>query len=99
MGKMFGMMLPDNSKKLKMSKMNMNGLGTSMMRSRMKSKGVDSLELMISQALEAGVKLVACQMSMDMMGVDEKELIDGVVVGGVATYLQEADKSNMNLFI
>ena len=99
MAKMFGLMLPKWSKKLKLSKMNMGGLGSIMMRMRMKSKNVDSLEDMIELALKNGVELVACQMSMDVMGVRKEELIDGVKIGGVATYLEETEKSNLNLFI
>lgn len=99
MGKMFGLMLPKWSKKLKLSKMNMGGLGSIMMRMRMKSKNVDSLEEMIEIALKNGVDIVACQMSMDIMGIKKEELIDGVKIGGVATYLEETEKSNLNLFI
>ncbi len=99
MGKMFGMMLPKYSKKLTLSKMNMGGMGTVMMRGRMKAKQVDSLETMINQALENGVKFIACQMSMDVMGVKKEELMDQVEIGGVASYLEEADKSSHNLFI
>jgi len=99
MGKMFGLMLPKWSKKLKLSKLNMLGMGTSIMRMRMKQKNVDSLENMIEIALKNNIDLVACQMSMDMMGIKKEELIDGVKVGGVATYLEESEKSNLNLFI
>ena len=99
LGSMFSGMLPNNSKKLKMSKLNMAGLGTAMMRMRMKDKNVDSLEIMIQTAISNGVELIACQMSMDMMGVKKEELIDGVRIGGVATYLEEAEKSNLNLFV
>ncbi|HOL56138.1 MAG TPA: FAD-dependent oxidoreductase [Spirochaetota bacterium] len=99
MGKMFGLMLPKWSKKLKLSKMNMGGLGTLMMRMRMKQKNIDSLEEMIELALKNNIELVACQMSMDVMGVKKEELIDGVKIGGVATYLEETEKSNLNLFI
>jgi peroxiredoxin family protein len=74
-------------------------MGPKMMRKRMKDKNVDSIETMIKQAIKAGVKLIACQMSMDVMGVDASELIDGVSIGGVATYLEAAEKSNVNLFI
>ncbi len=99
MGKMFGKMMPSNAGKLKLSKMNMMGMGSVMMKKRMLSKKVDSIEDMIQTALDNGVKMIACQMSMDVMGVDKDELIDGVEIGGVATYLEEADKSNLNLFI
>ena len=99
MGRMFGFMLPKSSKGLGLSKMNFAGMGPKMMRFRMKQKQVDSLESMIQSALEAGVKLVACQMSMDVMGVKQEELIEGVEIGGVATYLAEASRSQVNLFI
>ena len=99
MGFMFGKMLSKSSKDLKMSKLNMGGMGTMMMRGRMKSKNVESLEIMIQTAIKSGVELIACQMSMDMMGVKKEELFDGVRIGGVATYLEEAEKANLNLFI
>ncbi len=99
MGSMFGMMLPKSSKKLSLSKLNMSGMGTSMMRMRMKSKNVDSLEDMINIAIFNKINLVACQMSMDMMGINKEELFDEVKIGGVASYLEEAEKSNVNLFI
>lgn len=99
LGGMFGFMMPGSSKELKLSKMNMNGMGTSMMRGRMKAKNIDSLETMIESAVQNGVKLIACQMSMDMMGVSKEELIDGVEIGGVANYLEHAEESNLNLFV
>ena len=98
-GRMFGMMLPGSSRKLKLSKMNMCGIGAGMMRNLMKRKGVSSLEELRSQAIEAGVEFIACQMSMDVMGVKREELLDCVTVGGVATYMERADKANVNLFI
>ena len=82
MEKMFGMMLPRGPQKLKLSKMNMGGMGTAMMKGIMKDKNID-----------------ACSMSMDVMGIREEELIDGVEIGGVGTYLGEAEESNVNLFI
>jgi peroxiredoxin family protein/rhodanese-related sulfurtransferase/TusA-related sulfurtransferase len=99
MGKMFGMMLPKSSQGLGLSKINFAGMGPLMMRKRMKDKNVDSLEMMIMQAKRAGVQMIACQMSMDIMGVDAEELIEGVTIGGVASYLEEAEQSNLNLFI
>lgn len=98
-GKMFGMMLPSSSLKLKLSKMNMFGLGSRMMRFLMKRKGIDSLESLRSQALAQGVEFIACQMSMDMMGIQREELMNDVTIGGVATYMERADKANVNLFI
>lgn len=99
MGKMFGMMMPKGAGSLGLSKINFAGMGPMMMKKRMKDKNVDSLEMMIMQAKRAGVQMIACQMSMDIMGVDASELIDGVTIGGVATYLEEAEQSNLNLFI
>lgn len=97
--KMFGAMLPRGSRKLKLSKMNMGGMGTMMMRKIMNDKNIDSLEDMMKNAMEAGVKIIACSMSMDVMGIRKEELIDGVEIGGVGTYLGDAEESNVNLFI
>ncbi|WP_329903917.1 FAD-dependent oxidoreductase [Porphyromonas pogonae] len=99
MDKMFGFMMPKSSLALKLSKMNMLGMGTKMMRNVMQRKHIDSLESLIMQAKASGVEFIACQMSMDVMGVKEVELMDGVEVAGVATYMQRADQSNLNLFI
>ena len=98
-GKMFGMMLPSSSRKLKLSKMSMGGIGGKMMRYIMNKKGIDSLESLRQQALENGVEFIACQMSMDVMGVGQEELLDEVTLGGVATYMERADNANVNLFI
>ena len=98
-GKMFGMMLPGSSMSLKLSKMSMGGIGGRMMRYIMHRKGIDSLESLRDQALENGVEFIACQMSMDVMGVKREELLDEVTVGGVATYMERADNANINLFI
>ena len=99
LGKMFSMMLPSDSKKLKLSQMNMGGMGRRMMRHIMKSKNIDSLESLRRQALFNGVEFIACQMSMDVMGVTEEELLPEVTLGGVATYMERADQANGNLFI
>ena len=98
-GKMFGLMLPSDSRKLKLSKLNMLGIGAKLMRHLMKQKGVDSLESLRQQALDNGVEFIACQMSMDVMGVKREELLDEVSIGGVATYMNRADEANVNLFI
>ena len=98
-GKMFGMMLPSDSRKLKLSKMNMGGIGSKMMRYVMKQKGVDSLESLRQQAIANGVEFIACQMSMEVMGIKREELLDCVTIGGVATYMDRAGEANMNLFI
>lgn len=97
--KMFGKMMPRGSQKLKLSKMNMGGMGTAMMKKVMKDKNVESLEELMKHAMDSGIKLVACTMSMDIMGITKEELLDGVEYAGVATYLGDAEESNVNLFI
>ena len=99
MDSMFGFMMPRGSKKLKLSNMNMMGIGTKMIRTVMKNKNVTSLEDLIKAAIDNGIEIVACQMSMDVMGITKEELIDGVKIGGVGYYLGEAEDSNVNLFI
>lgn len=99
MSRMFGMMMPSRSEKLHLSKMSFFGLGDRMMRNIMKKKGIDSLESLRNQALENGVEFIACQMSMDVMGIRKEELLDQVSVGGVATYMEKAENANVNLFI
>ncbi|MBZ9633971.1 CoA-disulfide reductase [Clostridium sp. FP1] len=96
---MFGFMMPRGSKKLKLSQMNMMGLGSKMIRLVMKNKNISSLEDLIKSAMDSGVEIVACSMSMDVMGIMQEELIDGVKIGGVGYYLGEAEDSNVNLFI
>jgi peroxiredoxin family protein len=101
MGKMFGAMLPKGTGAVKLSKMNMGGMGTAMMKSLMKKKNVASLEEMIALAEELGVRIYVCEMSMDLMGFTRDEFIDykGLGFAGVATYLQEAQNSKVQLFI
>ncbi|WP_230399545.1 CoA-disulfide reductase [Novisyntrophococcus fermenticellae] len=99
MDKMFGFMTPKGSKKLKLSRLNMGGMGTAMMKKVMKDKNVDSLEALMQQAMKSGIRLVACTMSMDIMGITKEELLEGVEYAGVATYLGAAEESNVNLFI
>ena len=96
---MFGAMMPRGTKKLTLSKMNMMGMGSAMMKGIMKKKNVASLDELIEQAKKNGVKLVACTMSMDVMGIHKEELIDGVDLAGVASYLAAAENSDTNLFI
>jgi len=98
-GKMFGWMLPGHSGKLTLSKLNMLGIGSKMMRYIMKQKRIDSLESLMQQAIDGGVEMIACTMSMDVMGVKREELLDNVQLGGVAAYLERAEEANMNLFI
>jgi NADPH-dependent 2,4-dienoyl-CoA reductase/sulfur reductase-like enzyme/peroxiredoxin family protein/rhodanese-related sulfurtransferase/TusA-related sulfurtransferase len=97
--RMFGMMMPRGSTRLGLSRMNMGGMGPKLIRMVMGQKKIASLESMVSQARTLGVTLMACQMSMDVMGIKKEELLDGVEVGGVATYLAAAEESNVNLFI
>ena len=97
--KMFAMMLPKNSEDLPVSKMNFFGIGAKMIRSIMRKKNIMSLEELIKKAIDSGVNITACTMSMDVMGINKEELIDGINYGGVGQYLGEAEKSNNNLFI
>ncbi|WP_252312930.1 DsrE/DsrF/DrsH-like family protein [Sinobaca sp. H24] len=99
MEKMFGKMMPRGPEKLAMSKMNFGGMGPKMMKKMMKNHNVSSLKEMIEMAQDLDVKMVACTMSMDVMGLKEEELIDGLDYAGVASYLAEAEESNINLFI
>ena len=99
MNKMFAAMLPKGTTKLKLSKLHFFGMGSMMIRSIMKKNNIDSLEVMMQQAQAAGVKMIACNMSMDLMGITNDELIDGVEHGGVASFLGAAEDSNMSLFI
>ena len=97
--KMFGVMMPRGTTKLGLSRMNMGGAGAKMIRWVMKKNGISSLEELIDSAKEHGVRLVACQMSMDIMGIRKEELIDGVDLGGVSTFLGSGEQSDMSLFI
>ena len=97
--KMFGAMLPRGTTKLGLSRMNMGGAGAKMIRGIMKQKGISSLEELIDSAKAHGVRIVACQMSMDIMGIHQEELIDGVELGGVATFIGSGETSDMSLFI
>lgn len=99
LGKLFAAMMPRGAGKLGLSKMNFAGAGAAMIKGVMKKNGVSSLEALIQQAIAGGARILACQMSMDVMGIQKEELIDGVEVGGVAAMLHDSDNSNMNLFI
>ncbi len=96
---MFGLMMPKGADKLTLSKMNMGGAGSLMMKWVMKQKNVSTLGELIEQAQKSGVKFIACNMSMDVMGIKPEELIDGVEIGGVAKYIHESSSANSNLFI
>ena len=101
MGKMFGFMLPKGRNAIKLSKMNMAGMGTAMMKSLMKKKNVASLDEMLEMAAELGVKIYVCEMSMSLMGFKREELIDypNLEYVGVATFLEQAKNSKVQLFI
>jgi peroxiredoxin family protein len=99
--KMFGMMLPRGSSRLKLSQMNMCGAGTAMIRGIMKKHKVASLEEMLKTAGELGVEINICEMSMNLMGFKREEMIDypNMTVCGVGTYLSDAQESKIQLFI
>lgn len=97
--RLFGWMMPRGAAKLGLSKMNFAGMGAAMMRGIMRKKNVSALPELIESAQAMGVRMIACTMSMDVMGIKEEELIDGIEFAGVATYLGEADQANVNLFI
>jgi peroxiredoxin family protein len=92
-------MMPRGSRKLKLSNMNMLGMGGKMIRMVMKNKNIASLEELIQAAIDNGIEIVACQMSMDVMGLKKEELLEGIKIGGVGYYLGEAEDSNVNLFV
>ena len=101
MGKMFGTMLPKGTGDVKLSKMNMGGMGTAMMKSLMKKKNVATLEQMLEMAEELEVKIFVCEMSMDLMGFKREEMIEykDLTFCGVAKFLEEANNSRITLFI
>jgi peroxiredoxin family protein len=101
MGKMFGAMLPKGACEVKLSKMNMAGMGTAMMKSLMKKKNVASVEQMLELAAEMGVRIYICEMSMDLMGFKRDEMIEypNLTFCGVAKFLEEAQNSKVQLFI
>ncbi len=95
----FSMLLPGGPEKLGLSRFNFGGLGQKMMKKVMKSENVMPISELLATAREQGIKMIACTMSMDVMGIRAEELIDGIEYAGVATYLGEADEGNVNLFI
>jgi len=99
LSKMFGMMMPRGAKKLALSKMHMMGMGTAMMKYVMNSKNVDSLPALIKQAQEMNIHFVACDMAMNVMGISQEELLDGVETAGVANFAALAEQSGTTLFI
>jgi peroxiredoxin family protein len=97
--RMMALMSPGSSKSLPVSKMNYFGVGAKMLRSMMKAKNVNSLEEMISVARELGVRMIACEMSRDVLGIKESELVAGLECGGVASFLADSLKSRTSLFL
>jgi NADPH-dependent 2,4-dienoyl-CoA reductase/sulfur reductase-like enzyme/peroxiredoxin family protein/rhodanese-related sulfurtransferase/TusA-related sulfurtransferase len=97
--KMFGAMMPKGSKKLPLSNMNMFGMGPAMIKGIMKKKKVDDIDTMIKKAQNAGVHMIACTMSMDLMGIRKEELIDGVDYAGVGTYIASNENVGTTLFV
>ena len=96
---MFAKMMPRGASKFGLSKMNFAGLGAPLMRKVMKDEGVMSIPELLDAARDQGVKLIACAMTMDVLGLKKEELFDGIEYAGVASYLSEADEANVNLFI
>jgi peroxiredoxin family protein len=101
MEKMFGFMLPRGTGKLKLSQMNMAGMGTSMIKGIMKKHKVASLEEMFRTAGELGIEINICEMSMNLMGFKKEEMINfpQMTICGVATFLSDAQESKIQLFI
>ena len=93
------LMTPASSEELGTSRMNYFGLGAVMLRKMMKDKQIASLEELIAIARDLDVKIIACTMSMDAMGVSKEELVEGLTYGGVATYMADAVRSRVTLFI
>ena len=97
--KMMALMSPSSSRQLPVSQMNYFGVGAKMLRTMMRDKKVASLEEMMEMAREMGVKMLACEMSRDVMGISDEELIDGLEPAGVGSFLGESLRSRTNLFI
>ncbi|MEW9700908.1 DsrE/DsrF/DrsH-like family protein [Paenibacillus sp. SI8] len=97
--KMFGKMMPRGAEKLGLSKMNFGGMGPKMIKHVMKKHNALSLPQLIELAQEQGVKLIACTMTMDLLGLQQEELLDGIQYAGVAAYLGDAADAKVNLFI
>jgi peroxiredoxin family protein/TusA-related sulfurtransferase len=97
--KLFAGMMPAGADKLTLSKMHMMGAGTAMIKSTMKKNGVHTLPELMESAMAGGARVIGCTMTMDLLGIAESDLIDGVELGGVATFLGEAAESTTTLFI
>jgi peroxiredoxin family protein len=99
MDKLFAGMMPAGADKLTLSQMHMMGAGTAMIKKTMKKNGVHSLPELMESAMAGGARVIGCTMTMDLLGIAESDLIDGVELGGVATFLGEAAESTTTLFI
>ena len=99
LSRMFSFMMPCGAKKLALSKMHMMGMGTGMMKHVMKQKGVATLPELIAQAQGMGVEFLACEMAMNVMGIQEEELIEGIEIAGVANFAALSEQSTTTLFI
>jgi peroxiredoxin family protein/TusA-related sulfurtransferase len=97
--RMFGMMMPSGPEKLPLSQMDMLGMGPAMIKHVMKQHSVQTVPELMQAAREGGARLIGCTMTMDLLGIAESDLLDGIELGGVATFLGEADKSGTTLFI
>jgi peroxiredoxin family protein len=97
--RMFALMTPTGSEGLGTSQLNFFGMGATMLRSMMKEQGIASLEELMGMARELGVKMTACTMSMDAMGIAKEELVGGVEYGGVAAFMADASRARVSLFI
>ncbi|MBL0385631.1 DsrE/DsrF/DrsH-like family protein [Tumebacillus sp. ITR2] len=96
---MFGKMMPRGANRLGISKMNMGGIGSKLMKKIMRDKNIATLPELMEMAKDLDVQIIACAMSMDVLGITREELIDGIEYAGVATYLAAAEESQVNLFI
>ena len=97
--RMFALMTPTGSEGLGTSQLNFFGMGATMLRSMMKEQGIASLEELMGMARELGVKMTACTMSMDAMGIAKEELVGGLEYGGVAAFMADASRARVSLFI
>ncbi|MEC3641135.1 DsrE/DsrF/DrsH-like family protein [Bacillus halotolerans] len=97
--KMFGKMMPRGADKMGLSRMNFAGMGPKMIKNVLKKHNALTLPQLIEMAQEQDVKLVACTMTMDLLGLQEKELLDEIDYAGVAAYLADAEEGSVNLFI
>jgi peroxiredoxin family protein len=97
--KAFTLLTPAGAEELSLSRLNFAGLGLRLLKRQMRQRNISSLSELIAFARDLGVRMVACQMSMDVMGIKPEELQPGLETGGVATFLADATKSKATLFI